>query len=155
MSPMDLPKTLGQEQVEWTTGYLGLRISKDLLGALVKQHDTLIGVNRYDRVLSDFQDALKPGPCSPHSIFGKLALCNVRRDAACQERLPLLIAHEHAVLMNPPHRAGRLDDAILDVVISSVFAGDPACEAVHDAGPVCRMDGLRPETRVLVQIFDR
>src|SRR5262249_12057786 len=155
MLPMDPRKTLGKEQIERTADYLSLGISKNPLGALVKQHDKLIGVNRDDRVLRDFQDALKPGPCSPYNIFGELALGNVCRDAACQERLPLLIAHEHAVLVNPPGRASRLDDAILDVVIGDVFAGDPACEAVHDARSVFGMDRFRPGTRVPVQIFNR
>ena len=56
MFPMDVLNSLGQEQIEWAADYLGLRISKNLLGTLIKQYDSLIGINGYNRVLGDFQN---------------------------------------------------------------------------------------------------
>ncbi len=72
-------KALRHEQIEWFADHFAFDITKHLLGTLIEQGDTLVGINGDDRVLGDVQNAFKPGPCGAHSLFGELALNGHRR----------------------------------------------------------------------------
>src|SRR5207253_3804619 len=55
MFPMHVLEMSGQEYAQRAADYLGLRISKNLLGTLIEQDNALLGINRDDRVLGDFR----------------------------------------------------------------------------------------------------
>src|SRR6266542_210078 len=71
-----------------------------------------------------------------------------------QKSSPLVETH-HSALMNPSRRAIRLDDAKLNGVIIDLLTGYPPLERADDSLTVVWMNGLCPETRVLVQILNR
>src|SRR5437879_12383326 len=63
MFPMHVLEMSGQEYAQRAADYLGLRISKNLLGTLIEEDNALLGINRDYRVLGDFHNTFKPGIC--------------------------------------------------------------------------------------------
>src|SRR4051794_4369826 len=57
MMVMRIAEPQRQQKLDRLPKHLGRGIAKDLLGALVEEHDLLLIVDRYDRIIGDIKDA--------------------------------------------------------------------------------------------------
>jgi hypothetical protein len=80
MLPMDVLKTLREEQFERTADDFSLCISKNPLGTLIKQGNPVFGINRDDGVLGDFQNVLKSGLAGAYCFLSLLAVDDDARE---------------------------------------------------------------------------
>jgi hypothetical protein len=84
-------KTLWQEDIEGFAYYLGRSISEYFLRALIEQQDTLAGIQGNDRVLGDFQNALKAGFAVSQRLFRTPSFDRNRRQVSeLLDEIPLL-----------------------------------------------------------------